>query len=204
MEKEEKKATEKGKKGTSNTTKKKTKKNSETNKTTTNKKVQTKKKEQQKKLINKENYLYIVFIVLIAIVVFLGVKVYQKKQTKKEETANIVIPLLKKELSYDMSIDLEELKNKDDYSIKISNFRQSNINKEEIEYKITIINDSKAHIKVTKDLDDTNLITDQASTRIEGVSLKSNQKDYAIYHFSIDGNADKIKSKDKLEINIKS
>lgn len=204
MEKEAKKGTGKGKNRTSSTVKKTTKKSNGTKKTATNKKIQQKNEEQQVKEINKEKYMYIVFILLIAIVVFLGVKVYQKKQTKKEETANIVVPLLKKGLSYDMSIDLGKLKNEDEYSIKISNFRQKNVNKEEIEYKITITNDSKAHIKVTKDMDKTNLVTDQESTRIEGVSLKSNQKDYAIYHFSIDGNKDKIKSKDKIEINIKS
>ena len=184
-----------------------TKKNnnvSRKSKETSTKKKSKKQEETTKKIINKSNYLYIVFILLIALVIFLGIKVYQKKQTKKEETANIVVPLLKKGLSYDMSIDIGELKKKDDYSIKISNFRQDDINKEEIEYKITIINDSKAHIKVTKDQDDTNLITDQESTRIEGVKLKSNEKDYAIYHFSIDGNKDKIKSKDKIKINIES
>ena len=167
--------------------KKKSNTSSKSNKTSV-KTPTIKKKPQKKSIINKNNYLYLIFIALSIIVIFLGIKVYQKSKVKKVEEANIVIPILKK----------------GEYSIKISNFRQDNINKEEIEYKITITNESNASIKVTKDQDDTNLIIDQTSTRIEGVSLKANKKDYAIYHFSIDKNGTKIKSGNKINISVKS
>lgn len=183
--------------------KKKNNTSSKSNKTSV-KTPTIKKKPQKKSIINKNNYLYLIFIALSIIVIFLGIKVYQKSKVKKVEEANIVIPILKKEASYDMTIDLQELLKKGEYSIKISNFRQDNINKEEIEYKITITNESNASIKVTKDQDDTNLIIDQTSTRIEGVSLKANKKDYAIYHFSVDKNGTKIKSGNKINISVKS
>ena len=182
-----------------------------TNKKTTKvstKKTVTKKEpiEQQKQTTasNKISYLYLAFVALLAIVVFLGVKVYQTSKIKRVEEANVVVPLLKKDSSYNMSINLEELKKNKEYSIKISNFRQNTVNQEEVDYQILVSNESKAIIKVTKDQDENNLIKNQESTRIEGVSLKAKEKNYSIYHFSVIENKDKIKSNDKIDVTIKS
>lgn len=185
--------------------KKETKKKHHENTTKSlNKKNTKNKKEQTKTLINKNNYLYIIFVVLLIIVIFLGIKVYQKSKTKQIEEADIVIPILKKDTSYEMNIDLQELLKKEDYSIKISNFRQDIINEEKIKYKITINNDSDANIKVTKDQDENNLIIDQESTRIEGVSLNANKKDFAIYHFSVENKKNKIDKGNSINIRIES
>ena len=182
-----------------------------TNKKTT--KVSTKKTVTKKEPIEQQNqttasnkisYLYLAFVALLAIVVFLGVKVYQTSKIKRVEEANVVVPLLKKDLSYNMSINLVELKKNKEYSIKISNFRQNTVNQEEVDYQILVSNESKAIIKVTKDQDENNLIKNQESTRIEGVSLKAKEKNYSIYHFSVIENKDKIKSNDKIDVTIKS
>ena len=181
--------------------------NKETTKVSTKKTV-TKKEpiEQQNQTTasNKISYLYLAFVALLAIVVFLGVKVYQTSKIKRVEEANVVVPLLKKDSSYNMSINLEELKKNKEYSIKISNFRQNTVNQEEVDYQILVSNESKAIIKVTKDQDENNLIKNQESTRIEGVSLKAKEKNYSIYHFSVIENKDKIKSNDKIDVTIKS
>ena len=200
---------------TSTTSKKNTTKKTQpkkiTNKKTT--KVSTKKTVTKKEPIEQQNqttasnkisYLYLAFVALLAIVVFLGVKVYQASKIKRVEEANVVVPLLKKDLSYNMSINLEELKKNKEYSIKISNFRQNTVNQEEVDYQILVSNESKAIIKVTKDQDENNLIKNQESTRIEGVSLKAKEKNYSIYHFSVIENKDKIKSNDKIDVTIKS
>ena len=175
--------------------------NKETTKVSTKKTV-TKKEpiEQQKQTTasNKISYLYLAFVAL------LGVKVYQASKIKRVEEANVVVPLLKKDLSYNMSINLVELKKNKEYSIKISNFRQNTVNQEEVDYQILVSNESKAIIKVTKDQDENNLIKNQESTRIEGVSLKAKEKNYSIYHFSVIENKDKIKSNDKIDVTIKS
>lgn len=200
---------------TSTTSKKNTTKKTQpkkiTNKKTT--KVSTKKTVTKKEPIEQQNqttasnkisYLYLAFVALLAIVVFLGVKVYQTSKIKRVEEANVVVPLLKKDLSYNMSINLVELKKNKEYSIKISNFRQNTVNQEEVDYQILVSNESKAIIKVTKDQDENNLIKNQESTRIEGVSLKAKEKNYSIYHFSVIENKDKIKSNDKIDVTIKS
>ena len=212
MEKEQNK---KKKSRTSTTSKKNTTKKTQpkkiTNKKTT--KVSTKKTVTKKEPIEQQNqttasnkisYLYLAFVALLAIVVFLGVKVYQTSKIKRVEEANVVVPLLKKDSSYNMSINLEELKKNKEYSIKISNFRQNTVNQEEVDYQILVSNESKAIIKVTKDQDENNLIKNQESTRIEGVSLKAKEKNYSIYHFSVIENKDKIKSNDKIDVTIKS
>ena len=139
----------------------------------------------KKRIINKENYLYYIFFILLIIVIILGINVYKASKDNKNKQANIVVPIYEKNTSNELEIDMEELSNQDEYSIKLANYRQDNINKEKIEYTVTIENESKAYIKVTKDEEKTNLITDQESTRIEGVSLKANEKDSSIYHFSI-------------------
>lgn len=200
---------------TSTTSKKNTTKKTQpkkiTNKKTT--KVSTKKTVTKKEPIEQQNqttasnkisYLYLAFVALLAIVVFLGVKVYQTSKIKRVEEANVVVPLLKKDSSYNMSINLEELKKNKEYSIKISNFRQNTVNQEEVDYQILVSNESEAIIKVTKDQDENNLIKNQESTRIEGVSLKAKEKNYSIYHFSVIENKDKIKSNDKIDVTIKS
>lgn len=200
---------------TSTTSKKNTTKKTQpkkiTNKKTT--KVSTKKTVTKKEPIEQQNqttasnkisYLYLAFVALLAIVVFLGVKVYQTSKIKRVEEANVVVPLLKKDSSYNMSINLEELKKNKEYSIKISNFRQNTVNQEEVDYQILVSNESKAIIKVIKDQDENNLIKNQESTRIEGVSLKAKEKNYSIYHFSVIENKDKIKSNDKIDVTIKS
>jgi len=153
----------------------------------------------KKRIINKENYLYYIFFILLIIVIILGINVYKASKDNKNKQANIVVPIYEKNTSNELEIDMEELSNQDEYSIKLANYRQDNINKEKIEYTVTIENESKAYIKVTKDEDKTNLITDQESTRIEGVSLKANEKDSSIYHFSI---IDKkmVKKGDKIKI----
>lgn len=153
----------------------------------TSKKTQSKKKKQslKEKVFNKNNILYYVFFGLLILVIILGINVYLKSSDKTDETADIVIPIFEKGSSNELTIDLEELSEKDEYSIKIANYRHEDINKEKIEYTMTISNESKASINVTKDDDETNLIKNQESTRIEGVSLKSNEKDFAIYHFSV-------------------
>ena len=149
------------------------------------KKIKKDNKLSKKSIINKDNYLYYIFFILLIIVIILGINVYKVSREKDNKQANIVVPIYEKNTSNELEIDMEELSNKDEYSIKLANYRQDNINKEKIEYTMTIENESKAYIKVTKDEDKTNLITDQESTRIEGVSLKANEKDSSIYHFSI-------------------
>lgn len=187
------------KKPTSKTNISKNTKKKTTN-TSSKRKPQVKKetKTLKEKVLNKTNLLYVLFFGLLILVIILGVNVY-KAEKKDEKTANIVVPITKKNSSSELKIDLKELSKEKEYAIKIANYRLNDINQEKIDYTITIENESKAYIKVTKDNDKNNLITDQESTRIEGVSLKGGEKDSSIYHFSV---IDKKSVEDGEKINI--
>ena len=186
---------------------KRTTKTTSKNKTENKRKSQTKIKNKpvslKEKILNKNNILYYVFFGLLILVIILGIGVLTKSNDKTNETANIAIPIFEKATSNEMTIDLEELATQDEYSMKITNYRFDKVNKEKIEYTITISNESEASIKVTKDDNPTNLIKNQELTRIEGVSLKANEKDYAIYHFSVIDKK-KVKKDDKIIIKIDS
>lgn len=176
----------------------------QTKKTSSKRKKQIKKETKtiKEKILNKNNLLYVLFFGLLILVIILGINVYNAAK-KDEQTANIVIPITEKGSESELKIDLKELSKEKEYSIKVTNYRGNNINKDKIDYTITIENESKAYIKVTKDEDKTNLITDQEATRIEGVSLKGEEEDSSIYHFSvIDKNL--VKDDEKINISIDS
>ena len=52
--------------------------------------------------------------------------------------------------------------------------------------------------------DETNLITDQQATRIEGLSLKANKKDSSIYHVSVIENNSQEDDDDVINIMIET
>lgn len=184
--------------------KKPTPKKETTKKTTPKKKPakQEKKKNIKEIVFNKNNILYYLFFTLLIIVIVLGVLVFRKTQ-EKNDTANMLIPILHKDQVNDLNIDVKELAKQKDYSIKISNFRQDILAEEEISYSITVNNTTGAIIKVTKDEDPDNLIVDQQSTRIDGMKFGNKKKEYSIYYFSIIDNKN-VNNEDKISIKIES
>ena len=136
------------------------------------------KKTKRKKIsfINKDNYLYYLFFILLIVVIVLCFLVYKardKYQKSKEKM----------------------------YSLKITNYTLNKINKDKVDYSVTIENNSKARLKVWKDMDLNNLMIDQESTVIRDVGFGNTKKEYHIYHFKIlDKN--KVKKNDKINIKI--
>lgn len=165
------------------------------------KKINTKKKV-SKKIINKDNYLYYVFFVLLIIVIVLGILVYKAKNNTIEKS-NMLIPVYEKGQTNELDVNMYELANSKEYSIKIANYKNDKVNEEELEYSITVVNESDAYIKITKDKDTKNLMVDQDSTIIEGMKLGNKEKEYSIYHFSVIDKS-KVKKDEKIHIKIVS
>lgn len=159
----------------------------------------------KKKLkITSDKILLIIFILLLILVICLGIKVYNKKQTEKSKiVANLVIPIINIDKERNLSLNVSELVKDDEYILKITNFRADNINQEEISYSITIENYSTAKIEIKKDNNEQNLMIDQSATIIEDLKLKSKIKDEAYYYIKATSK-EKLKDTDKINIKIAS
>ena len=155
-----------------------------------------------KKTVSSYSFLYVLFILLLIIVIMLGLMVFSKGKETKNNKANLVIPILADGTHNGMKIDLSSLQG-NEYVIKITNYRGRMINKEEINYTITIKNNTTSKIIVTKDDEKANLMVDQESTKIEGVSLNSKKKAEAIYRIKLQDNQQPKKG-DMIEIEVAS
>lgn len=198
MDKDKKKASNKGVKGketnnkaTSSAKVSKTKKNSkDTNKL--------------KDKITTEKILLIVFILLLILVICLSVMVFKKKKENDEKlAANLVIPVLKAGTEENITLNVDSLVNEEEYILKLTNYRKNEVNKEEIPYTITVENNSDSEIEVTKDYSDYNLMIDQESIIIEDQKLRGDAKQDVFYHIKVTKKSD-IKEEDKINIKIAS
>ncbi len=160
-------------------------------------------KKKHKKFLNSYNILLIVFILLIILVLFLSFLIYRKKKENEGKiVANILIPLVIKEKDRNLSLNAIELVNKDDYILKITNYRGDNINSEEMPYNITITNNSKLKVFVRKDSSKDNLMIDQKATTITDLNLKAKKKQEDYYFIKITGK--NAKKDDKINITVTS
>ena len=211
MEKDNKKTTKN--KSTSSKTKqtstKKVSSNTSTKKTQNNIKkdnnnINKVKVEKKKKIFTKDNLLLAIFIFLVFLVVFLGVKVAQKYNKEKDIIkANITIPLMKKDDKAVVEIDLNELSKQDEYVFKITNYRNEELITENIPYKITVLNETDTTIELKRDKINNNLITNQKETVIDSLRLYKDKKEEIYFHVRIlkKGN---IKPKEVVKIIVES
>lgn len=153
--------------------------------------------------VSSYKFLYSILIILFIIVLVLGIVTYNKVSEHKKTTGDMFFPLIEEGFHTSFSLDLFELSKEDDYTIKISNYRNDNINKNDVSYTINVNNTSDSNVIITKDDDKTNLINDNKNSIIEGEMFKKNEKEYAIYHISVDRSST-IKKGDKIYIEINS
>lgn len=162
------------------------------------------KKNQKKFELSTEKVLLSVFIVLLILVIFLAIVVVKKKNEKVNQlTANLVIPVLKIDGEQNLSINVSNLVNEDDYILKVTNYRNDKINEEEIPYTVTVINNSSSEIEVTKDNSDYNYMIDQEAVIIEEQKLRGKKKQDTYYHVKVTKAKD-VKDTDKINIKIES
>ena len=148
------------------------------------------KKKQNKKnvqdLLKSVKTLTVVFILLLALVIFLLVLcIIKYKESKANAYTNMVIPVYEVNTDYEFSINAKILSEVDEYVFKIVNYKNKEINKEEIPYKIEIKNDTNSIIKVTKDDSKKDLMKNQKETIIDENTLKKDTKENIYYHVKI-------------------
>jgi len=203
---------DKTKKGT--TTKKKTnstkKPTNQSNKKSSTKKVSTTKSIEKKEIVNENSknkktekkdksllILKIVFVALVILVIFLfGQLLSKKKELDNQIKSNIIIAVVKKDERMPFSIALADVKEGQDYIIKVTNYRGDNINDYEANYSIDISNTTDSKISFYEYDGDKDLIQEQNSTLIENLKLPKNKKKDVYYkvHF------DKLKNVGKKDV----
>ena len=149
-------------------------------------KVTKEKKLDYKKVVSNEKFLLGIFILLAILVCILGCFVIKNMNSNRViDKTNVVLPIIEENTKDTLEIDAYGLTKERFYVIKVTNYRDKNINEEEFEYSIDIENDTKATIKVTKNDDDTNLIKNNKKTVITGQKLGKGEKQDDYYYVSI-------------------
>lgn len=185
------------------TKKKQVTKKAKVAKTKTNQ-TREKTKNKKKSIFTTENILAAVFGILLIVVIVLGVMVFNKSRENKDKVnANLVVPIFEVNAEENVSLNTLALANEDEYVLKITNYKDDKVIAEKVNYSITVENDSKAIVKVTKNKDTEDLMKNQKSTVIENQELKSNAKEDVYYHISIT-EKNKIDKDDKVNIKIAS
>ena len=151
-------------------------------------------------------FLISTFCILLLVVIYLGVLIYQKEKKKEESIdAHITVPVLKIGSNFEFGVDASLLvkeKNKE-YIFKVTNYRGEELNDTEVEYAIVIENPTKTVISLTKEDGTDNLITDQERTVIEGEKLAGGEQKEVYYHLKIDSFED-LKTDDFITIQVLS
>ena len=167
------------------------------------KKSKKKKKITFKDIINSTKFLSIVFILLLILVIVLGILCYKKNEELKENGfSNITIPIIKKDDSFEFSINALTLARTDEYIFKVTNVKDDVINEEEIPYTVTIENNNDCVISVSIDDTKKDLMKDQESTILTD-KLRKVEKDQVYYHVKVKSYG-KLGNKDLINVKINS
>lgn len=168
----------------------------------TSKKKTTKKERRQ---IDKVDILMLGIIALLGIVILItGVKLIKNVvKSNNEVKANILIPVLEKKSSSRIILTMSEFNKDSKYIFKVNNYRNNNVNKEAIDYKIFINNEDETDLIITKNDSNTNLFKEGKQFEIDNNKLKSKKKQTDIYTVKI--NSKKNITKDsKVIISVES
>lgn len=164
------------------------------------------KKSKMKEFFSSIMFLKIIFVILIIVVIVLGIFIYKKEKNdaNNEQDAHITVPVNQLGSDFEFGIDalLLSKENNKEYILKITNYKDDKVNKEEIPYQVIIENPTDCIISVTKDDEDKNLMVEQLSTTIEG-KLTSAFKEDIYYHIVIDSIGN-LQSNDLLSVKIVS
>lgn len=144
------------------------------------------KKLDYKKVVTNEKFLLGVFVLLAVFVCILGCFVIKEMNGNRViDKTNVVLPIVEENTNNALEIDAYGLTKERFYVIKVTNYHNKEINKDELEYTIDIENETKATIKVTKNDDETNLIKNNKKTVITGQKLGKDKKQDDYYYVSI-------------------
>ncbi len=148
-----------------------------------------KKKRSFKKLDKVDLILSLVFVIMIVVIVFLSYKVVTKRNDYKEHVkSSIIIPLLGKETNNEISVDVSNMRKGDskDYSFRISNNKDNNVNKEEVPYEIELLETDDFEIEVYKNSSKKNILN--KDNTITNNKLIGNEEQIDTYVLKIKAN----------------
>ena len=168
-------------------------------------KKKSNKKKKIKKNIDKVDIIMLGVIVLLGLVILIsGVKLIKSvTSNSKEVKANIVIPVLEKDTGSTIILSMNEFNDNSKYIFKVNNYRNKNVNKEEINYTVYVNNEDETDIIINKNDSDVNLAQEGKTFKIENNKLKSNKKQTDIYTVKINSKKN-IKKDSKVRISIES
>ena len=168
-------------------------------------KQKSKKKSNNKKPIDKLDIAMILIILLLAI--FIIFQVFKLiKEIKYKETipeAYIVFPILEKNSNSSITLTMSEFKKDYIYRFIVTNYRNTNINKEQIKYTISISNEDETDISIYKNENKKDLATSEKSFKISGNKLKAKEKQSDVYELKLNDTSNVTKDS-KVIINIES
>lgn len=148
--------------------------------------------------------LVVIFIAFLSLTVFLGFKAKVAKDDLKEHVrANIVIPVLGKGTSSDLSVDVANMKKgqEKEYIFKVSNSKDDNVNPEEVLYNVYFGYDRSISLEVTKNEGTENILAKDKT--IKNNTLQKDEKQEDIYRVKIKAKKN-TKNKQLVNISVKS
>lgn len=153
-----------------------------------------------------ELLLVIVFITLLIFTIFVAIKVVEVNgKIKTDSKASIVMPLIEKEVNYDLGVDISNMKANDtkDYVFKISNYRNDFIVDHLVNYKLIFAMPSSVEVEVYKNDEKIKSIKGQKEAVVENNNLASKDKQEDIFKLKIKATK-KISDNKLLTISIQS
>jgi len=147
-------------------------------------------------------FLKTVFIFLLFLVIILAFFVYKKNQEVEDiPEANLVIPIKDYDTEYSFAIELPSLAVEKEYVFKITNFRNDEVNAEEVYYDVSITNPTESIISVTKDSNNKRVVSADETSVFENIKLEDSDLDQDYYYVTIE-NLKKLESDDRILITI--
>lgn len=169
-------------------------------------KVKTKKPKKARKIINlnldRTDIILVIVLVLLAILnIFLTVKVIKQSKLEKEQVHTMItIPVLGEQTNNEISVDIANMKKGEtkDYSFKVANNKDNNINEEEVIYGLQLVYEDGIEVEVYKNDNKDNILPNNNIILDNRLKAKEEQED--IYTLKIKANK---KTEDKKLLTIK-
>lgn len=169
-------------------------------------KVKTKKPKKARKKINlnldRTDIILVIVLVLLAILnTFLTVKVIKQSKLEKEQVHTMItIPVLGEQTNNEISVDIANMKKGEtkDYSFKVANNKDNNINQEEVIYGLQLVYEDGIEVEVYKNDNNDNILPKNNIILDNKLKAKEEQED--IYTLKIKANK---KTEDKKLLTIK-
>ena len=169
-------------------------------------KVKTKKPKKARKKINlnldRTDIILVIVLVLLAILnIFLTVKVIKQSKLEKEQVHTMItIPVLGEQTNNEISVDIANMKKGEtkDYSFKVANNKDNNINQAEVIYGLQLVYEDGIEVEVYKNDNNDNILPKNNIILDNKLKAKEEQED--IYTLKIKANK---KTEDKKLLTIK-